>query len=104
MAVLVVEVVVVLEVAKLVEVLVGSLVEAVEALVGNLVEVLVGTLAEAVEVLVGALVLGQADQTLVAVVAIVVDQVDPVVVVIGQMMQQTVRILYLLMQVLGMSL
>ena len=57
-----------------------------------------------VEVLVGTLVLGQADQTLVVVVAIVVDPVDPVVVVIGQMMQQTVRILYLLMQVLGMSL
>ena len=54
--------------------------------------------------LVGTLVLGQADQILVAVVAIVVVQVDPVVVVIGQMMQQTVRILYLLMQVLGMSL
>ena len=57
-----------------------------------------------VEALVGSLVLGQADQTLVAVVAIVVVQVDPVVVVIGQMMQQTVRILYLLRQVLGMSL
>ena len=57
-----------------------------------------------VEALVGSLVLGQADQILVVVVAIVVVQVDPVVVVIGQMMQQTVRILYLLMQVLGMSL
>ena len=43
--------------------------------------------AKAVEVLVGTLVLGQADQTLVAVVAIVVDQVDLVVVVIGQMKQ-----------------
>ena len=57
-----------------------------------------------VEALVGSLVLGQADQILVVVVAIVVVQVDPVVVVIGQMMQQTVRILYLLMQVLGMFL
>ena len=65
MAVLVVEVAVVLVVAKLVEVLVGNLVEA--------VEVLVGTLAEAVEALVGTLVLEQVDQTLVAVVAIVVD-------------------------------
>ena len=65
MAVLVVEVAVALVVAKLVEVLVGSLVEAVEALVG--------TLAEAVEALVGTLVLEQVDQTLVAVVAIVVD-------------------------------
>ena len=65
MAVLVVEVAVALVVAKLVEVLVGTLVEAVEALVG--------TLAEAVEALVGTLVLEQVDQTLVAVVAIVVD-------------------------------
>ena len=65
MAVLVVEVAVVLVVAKLVEVLVGNLVEAVEVLVGNLVEV--------VEALVGSLVLEQVDQTLVAVVAIVVD-------------------------------
>ena len=121
MAVLVVEVVVVLEVAKLVEVLVGTLVAAVEALVGSLVEVPVVTLAEAVEALVGTLVLeqvdqilvealvgilvlGQADQIIVAVVAIVVVQVDPVVVVTGQMMQQTVRILYLLMQVPGMFL
>ena len=104
MAVLVVEVAVALVVAKLVEVLVGTLVEAVEALVGILVEVLVGTLAEAVEALVGTLVLEQVDQILVAVVAIVVVQVDPVVVVIGQMMQQTVRILYLLMQDLGMFL
>ena len=40
-----------------------------------------------VEALVGILVLGQADQTLVVVVAIVVDQVDLVVVVIGQMKQ-----------------
>ena len=65
MAVLVVEVAVVLVVAKLVEVLVGNLVEAVEVLVGNLVEV--------VEALVGSLVMEQVDQTLVAVVAIVVD-------------------------------
>ena len=65
MAVLVVEVAVALVVAKLVEVLVGNLVEAVEVLVGTLVEV--------VEALVGILVLEQVDQTLVAVVAIVVD-------------------------------
>ena len=68
MAVLVVEVAevaVALVVAKLVEVLVGNLVEAVEVLVGTLVEV--------VEALVGTLVLEQVDQTLVAVVAIVVD-------------------------------
>ena len=72
MAVLVVEVAVALVVAKLV----GTLVEAVEALVGTLVEAveaLVGNLAEAVEALVGNLVLEQVDQTLVAVVAIVVD-------------------------------
>ena len=60
MAVLVVEVAVALVVAKLVEVLVGNLVEAVEVLVGTLVEV--------VEALVGTLVLEQVDQTLVAIV------------------------------------
>ena len=102
MAVLVVEVAVALEVAKVVEALVGTLVEAVEVLVGTLVLEQVDQIL--VEALVGILVLGQADQTLVVVVAIVVDQVDLVVVGIGQMMQQTVRILYLLMQVLGMSL